>query len=287
MRQLRYMSVFAKVVETGSISAAAESMQLSKSVVSQQLKLLEQELGLTLLKRTTRKQSLTAAGYDFFQQCQKINNIAEHAWKQAEDAKTIPQGKVKITAPNALMDTLVVPAIAEVMKKYPLLRPQLIVNDRKLNLVAEDIDLAIRVGGSKDCSLKQKRIGEFRDILCGHGSLIKQGVDESTPYIANSWQGTHITHHFLGKSNHTEFRIDREATCVSSSFNTCLSLIEKGVGIGLVPDFLFHRTSLKEAFPDHRLKMNPIYVLLPNHQHLPIAVKACLTSIEQQLDARA
>jgi len=93
------MSVFAKVVESGSISAAAESLNLSKSVVSQHLKVLEDELGVGLLKRTTRRQTLTPAGKDFFEKCQQMNQLATQAWDNARESQITPKGHIHITAP--------------------------------------------------------------------------------------------------------------------------------------------------------------------------------------------
>ena len=102
MSRLRQMSVFAHIIEAGSITAAADSLKISKSVVSQHLKSLETELGVPLLKRTTRRQTLTAAGERFYEQCRRLNDVADTAWTEAQETLQEPQGKVRITAPNAL-----------------------------------------------------------------------------------------------------------------------------------------------------------------------------------------
>lgn len=143
MYRLRQMSAFAHIVEAGSISAAAEQLGLSKSVVSQHLKLLEDELGVTLLKRTTRRQSLTEAGNTFYLQCKQINDLANSAWTTAKDLQMIPQGKLRITAPNALMANLITPVIAEMMQAYPQLQPELISSDVQLDLMQGDTCWAV------------------------------------------------------------------------------------------------------------------------------------------------
>ena len=177
MNRLRQMSVFAHIVEAGSITAAAESLQLSKSVVSQHLKSLETDIGVALLKRTTRRQTLTTAGEKFYEQCRKLNDVANSAWTEAQDSLREPQGKVRITAPNALMGALVAPAIGELLSRYPKLEPELISSDSQLNLFEDNIDLAIRVGRSPQSNVKQRRIGEFRDVLC---------MSQSQPQNANA-----------------------------------------------------------------------------------------------------
>ena len=288
MNQLRHMSVFAHIVETGSITAAAEALQLSKSVVSQHLKSLELELGVTLLKRTTRRQSLTAAGIDFFEHCKALNAIAHKAWLQAQEVIEVPKGLIRITAPNALMETLVAPAISLLMPQYPLLKPQLISSDQQLDLVSEDIDLAIRVGQSKDSAIKQRRIGEFKDVLCSRQPPLKKGAKQAdltdAAYIANAWQGQTIEHLFTNK-NGKELHFKTEARCRANSFYTCLTLIKSGAGMGLIPDFKLASIDppLHEVFPHYQLSANPVYALYTFDKHLPLSLKVCLTAIEQQL----
>lgn len=92
MNRLRQMAIFAHVVETGSVSAAADKLNVSKSVVSQHLKTLENELGMVLMKRTTRRQTLTDVGEQFYLKCKELNSIAESAWDIASDYQTEPQG---------------------------------------------------------------------------------------------------------------------------------------------------------------------------------------------------
>lgn len=287
MNRLRYMSLFATIVECGSITAAAVTLELSKSVVSHHLKALERELGVVLLKRTTRQQTLTAAGAKFYQQCQQATQLAEVAWQEVKSALETPQGRVKITAPHALMVVLIAPAIAQVMKEYPLLEPELVCSDVPLDLMIHDIDLAIRVGQSPACSLKQRRMGEFRDVLCGEKTLINQGVDQQTPYVANHWQSQQITHQLTHKTTGEVFEFTPNIKGKSDSFHTCLALIQAGAGVGLVPDFLYEKlkASLLPAFPDFHLPSNPIYVLHPFNEGLPLASFVCLEAIEQKLQS--
>ncbi len=285
MNQLRHMAVFAHIVETGSITAAAETLQLSKSVVSQHLKALEQALGVTLLKRTTRRQTLTAAGKDFFEHCKELNTIADRAWLQAQEVLEVPKGDIRITAPSALMETLVAPAISLLMRQYPLLKPHLISNDQQLDLISENIDLAIRVGPSKDSSIKQRRIGEFKDVLCSSQRPLKQGQKNiDNAYIANAWQGKHIDHLFKDKLGQ-ELHYKTEARCHANSFYTCLTLIKSGAGIGLIPDFKLAsiNPALHEVFPHYQLPVNPVYALYTYDKQLPLSLKVCLAAIEQQL----
>ncbi len=285
MNRLRKMEIFAHIVEQGSISAAAEKLELSKSVISQHLKALEAEVGLTLLKRTTRKQSLTEAGQSFYNSCKNLNDIANNAWQQLEPLKAEPQGRIKITASHALMDSLVVPAITKLFKQFPKLQPELISEDQHLDFMERDIDLAIRVGSSSDSNYKQKRLGFFQDILCASQSLSITKDLSLMPYIANSWQGRDIVHQFTG-NDQSSYTLKATPSCTANSFHSCLSLIRAGAGIGLIPSFYFSQAqgTLINVLPHMHLEDNPIYALHP-YNNQPLNVKVCIEAIEAELNS--
>jgi len=291
MSKFKQMSVFANIVEAGSISAAADKLNVSKSVVSQHLKALELELGVTLLKRTTRRQALTPTGELFYIQCKELNNIATTAWDTVKTQQAEPTGNIKITAPNALMETLITPVIANLMTQYPKLTPELVSADQHIDFLDHNIDLAIRVGPSKDSTLKQKRIGSFTDRLCIKTGVIKNPkqleseILNKTPYIANTWQGLNIDHTF--KNKHGEpLHFSTQARCLANSFHSCLSLIKAGAGMGLVPDFYLNlvKPSLEVINPDYSLSSKSIYALTPYTRNMPISVKICIDEIIKHLN---
>jgi len=275
--------MFAHIVENGSISATANQLELSKSVISQHLKALETDLGVTLIKRTTRRFILTEAGEQFYQRCHKLNAIADQAWSDAKGHLATPKGRIRITAPNALMEALVTPAMTELMEKYPLLKPELISADQHLDFMEHNIDVAIRVGPSSDSSFKQKRLGGFRDVLCG---TVKHKImcGKEVPYIANAWQEKQITHTLISDYQ-PNIVYKTEASCIANSFYSCLSLIESGAGIGLVPDFYMSRIdrNVKPLFPHHKLPENTVYALNAFGGTPPLSVSVCIDAIEQQL----
>ena len=277
------MMIFACIVEVGSISAAAEQLNLSKSVISQNLKQLEQSLGVVLLKRTTRRLTLTDTGEHFYAKCKEIKGIADNAWQQAQSYLAVPKGRIRITAPNVLMETLVTPVIASLMKSYPELKPELVSADEKLDFMSHDIDLAIRVGRSRDSNLTQKRIGSFSDVLCGTAEFKNQNID-SLPYIANVWQGNTIKHTFMAK-NGDEHHFSTEAHCITNSFYSCIALLKASAGIGIVPDFYLYRfaSELQPVNLNLELPSNPVFAIHPYGQNPPLNVKVCVEAITKQL----
>ncbi|SKA62604.1 DNA-binding transcriptional regulator, LysR family [Enterovibrio nigricans DSM 22720] len=205
MQNLRQMTVFMNVVESGSITKAAEKLDVSKSVISQSLKQLENELETTLLKRTTRRQALTPSGEQFYKHCCDMHRLAEKAWEEIKTQQTVPKGKIRITAPNALMASLVVPALLDVFSEYRDVELDLVNDDHQLDLMENNIDLAIRAGQSAPSNYKQRRIGEFRDVLCCAKAF--SGDFRSTPYIVHQWQQRPVEHVL-------ENRVTRESLCL-------------------------------------------------------------------------
>jgi len=286
MNQLRNMSLFARVVEAGSISAAAEQLDLSKSVVSQHLKLLEQELGTVLLKRTTRRQHLTQAGEDFYQRCRELNQIADLAWSEAQQQNESLSGRIRITAPDALMGSLVAPVVAELITDHPNLQPELITSDQQLDLMSEQIDLAIRVGESPASQLKQKRIGSFRDVLCIAPKWRDQPL-EQVPYVANTWQGRKI-HHQLKNAQGEILELNYQTASRANTLSTCQILLKAGAGIGLLPDFIFQNNlknkELQQAAKGYQLPEVNVYALHSFQGRAPKAIEILVERIAEKLN---
>ena len=279
------MYVFSQVAAAGSISKGAECLGLSKSVVSQHLKALEEELGVVLIKRTTRLQHLTSVGEQFYLKCQKMNQICEGAWDEVRQNQDVPRGRLRITSSHALMSSLVAPAAGHLLKEYVELNIELITNDHHLDLMSEDVDLAIRVGGSGDSNLRQRRIGHFRDVLCINQSA-NISAPEQVPYIANHWQGRQVQHHFCHRHTQETQVLAFQPRCTADSFNTCLGLIHQGDGMGIIPEFIYHRQEgLKEVLPEYQLPVVDVYALHPFQGKPPVGISMCLRLIEQHLDS--
>lgn len=281
MNKLRLMSLFVHIVECGSISKAAEKLELSKSVLSSALKHLEQELDTCLLKRTTRKQALTSAGERFYQQCAQMTKQAEAAWLEAAELKQVPTGKLTVTAPHALMRPIVLPALTNVFSDYPDVHLNLVSDDKHVDIVQQDIDLAVRVGASGDSNIKQRKVGQFCDVLCW---AKETHVDiEATSYIAQHWQVEPIVHAFCldEKEHQVQYLVKHRANTVFD----VESLLEMGLGFGILPDFMLASNSLLEPVPQAKAsKVNPIYVLHPYQAHVPMAVTLAIKAIEERIE---
>lgn len=205
---LRRLAYFVAVVETGSFTAAAERLGITKAVVSQQVARLERECRTSLLVRTTRKVHTTELGQAFYQRCAAILRDTDDAFDTLTDTAAEPSGLLRLTAPLDYGVRVVVPAIAAFTRRYPACKVDAILSDQTLDLMTANIELAIRVGWLAESSLQARKIGAFRQLLVAPSTMTAQlaGLtapqDIATlPFIANTalrdhqrWHFAHATH---------------------------------------------------------------------------------------------
>lgn len=299
-KHLRHMLVFSTIVESGSISGAATQLGLAKSVVSQHLKKLEQELGISLLNRSTRTQALTPAGQVFYQHCQQLQSIVQQAWQEARDSQRLALGTLRISAPNALIGPIVAPAIGELVSRHAGIQPTLLGNDARVNLMEDKIDLAIRVGKMPSSEYRQRKIGGFYDVLCASPDHLQRhpfipqrlsGTQPAMPevdYVANSWQGVHIQHLLKHKTSKEVIQLSFNATRQCNSLPAVVAMAVAGCGLAFIPDFVFNphkqRRELIEVLPDYECEFAPIYAVHAYAGPPPTLVRLAIDAIKQRLE---
>lgn len=190
---LNRLAYFAAVVDTGSFTRAAERLGITKTVVSQQVARLEAELRTALLLlRTTRRVEPTEAGRLLHAPCVMILREAENAVGELAQTNAEPMGVLRIAAPNDYGASAIAPTAAAFVRKYPACSIDLILSDARIDLVANQIDLSLRVGWLNDSSQQARRIGSFRQLLVASPDLASaMSVDEpaelaASPFIANT-----------------------------------------------------------------------------------------------------
>jgi DNA-binding transcriptional LysR family regulator len=166
MDPLDGIAAFARVVDSGSFSAAAQRMGLSKSAVSAHVQRLEQRLGVRLLNRTTRRLSVTEAGAAFYRHCARILAEAEAAEQAASALQREPRGTLRISAPDTFGWMHVAPAVPAFLERYPDLSIDIALSPAHVDLVDEGLDLAIRIGVIKDSALVVRKLALSRLVVC-------------------------------------------------------------------------------------------------------------------------
>lgn len=189
MDQLKRMAVFAEVVAAGSLSAAARQLGMTPSAVSQHLRQLEGALGLALLHRSTRKLTLTEAGARYVEGCTAMVAAAKSADQALARHRDEPEGELRIAAPigfGGLLATALAP-----LRSYPKLSLHLLMDDALVDVIAERVDIAVRVRGLPDSSLVARKLGTLRAQLCASPAyLAARGWPQQPADLArHDWLG--------------------------------------------------------------------------------------------------
>ena len=190
---LRRLAYFVAVVETGSFTAAAERLGITKAVVSQQVAKLEAEFKTSLLVRSTRKVQPTEAGQAFYLRCAFILRENEDAFDTLAEGAGAPSGTLRLTAPFDYGIGIVVPAMAAFMQRFPACKVDAVFSDKALDLMTGNIELAIRVGWLAETGLQARKIGSFRQLLVASPAMrprlaeltSPEGIAE-LPFVANT-----------------------------------------------------------------------------------------------------
>ncbi|MGA0611400.1 LysR family transcriptional regulator [Caldimonas sp. KR1-144] len=295
MDQYRAMALFAEVVGQGSMTAAARALRMTPSAVSQQLRQLEQSLGVTLLHRTTRKLTLTEAGARFHEGCAAMVAAAQSAEQALARLRDAPEGELRLAAPVG-MGPRIAPALAPLLVAHPALTLRLFIDDTPIDLVEQRIDLALRVGSFADSSHVARRIGSLpRVVVASPAYLARRGWPAHPQELGqHDWlvmqprsAGPVMIelHPEAGGEAAQALRVEGRA--VSSNQLSLQYLCEAGLGLAVmvVPDI---RDALREGrlvrvLPGWRLEDFPIYAVTPRRDEQPAKVRYALDALHAAL----
>ncbi|TGP20019.1 MULTISPECIES: LysR family transcriptional regulator [unclassified Mesorhizobium] len=175
MDRLESMEVFVKAVDLGSFAAAAAALDLSGPMVGKHVRFLEERLGVRLINRTTRRQSLTDFGRAYYERCRIVLAEAEAADALAADQLSEPRGKLRVTMPAHFGRHCVTPVLLELARRYPTLELDLSLSDRFADLVEDGFDLAIRTGTLDDrAGIIGRRVARQRMIVCASPTHVER-----------------------------------------------------------------------------------------------------------------
>ncbi len=181
MDQLLAMRVFSRVAERGSFARAADELDLSRPAASAHVAALEKHLGARLLNRTTRRVSLTAEGTEFLARTRRILEELRDAEETLRGTRSKPQGKLRVDVPVAFGRYLLLPALAEFTRRYPLIELDLRLNDRIVDLVADQVDVALRVGQIRQAGLAARRVAQVNLVTCAAPAYLQDHGEPQTP----------------------------------------------------------------------------------------------------------
>lgn len=243
IRQLPRLMVFSMVARKGSFTQAAAELGITKSAVSQQIKLLESELGVRLLNRTTRGVSITGLGEKMLLRCQLLQDQVNLLFADIVDAGANPKGRFRITFPHALESNVVMSAVEQFCIEYPELEPELMVSDSNLDLVSNHLDVAIHAGELLDSSYHALPIGTMTELFCAtplylHRSSTLKTLEDLCKHrwIATSWQ--HQNMQVVHRNHHETSIINLNQIAQTNTLPSALKMALHHMGFVLLPDVI-------------------------------------------------
>lgn len=290
MDTLKAMQVFVAVVDAGSQTAAANTLGLSRPVVSRFIAELESWTGARLLHRTTRKLSVTPAGLETLQRCRAVLALTTDMQSAVAVPETTPQGLLRITVSTSFGQMQFAEAVAEFVKRYPAVSVDLVLLDRAVNLVEERIDLAVRISHELDPNLIARRLTVCRSMVCASPDYLRA----HPPIRRMEDLGLHncLTHSYYGKTL-WNYVLDGQPSSVAVggnlSANESTSLLQAavaGVGVVLLPTFmaapLVHTGQLVALLPAVQQRELGIYAVYTSRKNMSAALRAMLDFLAER-----
>ena len=284
IKNLNRLAYFVAVIEAGSITAAALRLGITKAVVSQQIARLEEDVGVSLVLRTTRQLRATEAGKVFYERCAAILKETEDAFSFLANAAHETTGLIRITAPIDYGSTTIASMIPAFVSRYKSSRVELVLSDATLDLLSNRLDLAIHVGWLKDSSNQARRIRSFEQVLvCSEGFAanlpeINEPADlRSVSLVANMALRDSLNWTFSNSVGEHQ-TIELTAVIAMDSAPAVLAAVKAGGGVSILPDFLIASDvahgRLRRLLPNWSLPTGGIHAVFPHAHYRPAIVRS-------------
>ncbi|MET4616521.1 DNA-binding transcriptional LysR family regulator [Stenotrophomonas sp. 2619] len=284
MDRMTAMNVFVEVVERGSLTAAAEALEMSRAMVTRYLAEVERWLGARLLHRTTRRISLTGPGEAALLRFRQILAIGDELHGELATDNPEPHGLIRVTASVSFGQIHLAAAVADFVKRYPLTRVELLLVDRVVNLVEERVDIAVRISRAIDPALIARRLAPCRSVLCAAPSYL---AERGAPTTADALAAHNcLTHHYVGKS---VWHLQRDGRAIAvavggnisaNEASLLLEAVRAGAGIAMLPTYqiapLLRSGELIEVLPDYQVEGLGIHAVYASRRQLPTIMRSFL-----------
>ena len=289
---LNDLIVFTTVVEKGSFTKAAESLDTPKSNISRKITRLEKHLGVRLLERSTRTLHLTEIGQRYYQYCQRIKEELVAADSAVESMLAKPIGRLRICASVGVSQALLAEHLATYCKRYPEVELDLTLTNRRVDLIEEGYDLAIRVGQLEDSNLIAKKLCSIHLRLYAAPSFAHKSLQQPEqlvdfPLMLMSAKEHRPTWHLHSEHRSCELPFSPSARC--DDFMTLKQLAIQALGITELPIYMANNEiangQLVNILPDWQFTPVDLYALYPSHRGATPKVSALLEHLTQHLRA--
>lgn len=288
--RLTSMAVFVRAAELGSFAAAARDLALSPQMVAKHVAALETRLGTSLLDRTTRRQSLTAIGRDYFERCKAVLGEIEQAEAAAQDMTAMPKGRIRVNAPLTFGTYSMGPFVAEFLSRFPDVEVDLILSDRFVDPLEEGFEVVLRIGTLDDSSMIARKLRPYRLIACAAPAYIaRHGTPASLEELAtHDWlvygdgaAGPRCRWVFEGASGPVE--VQGQSRMRSNNWSALLQAAIDGHGITLGPEEVLQQEiaagRLQQILPGLQGPTRPMHVLIPSGRRATAKIRCFVDAL--------
>jgi len=290
MGQLELMKIFVNVVEAGTITKAAEQLGISKSVISKRLMELDEQLGVKLINRSTRKSRLTDLGSEFYQQSRSILDQVRELDSRMKSRNESLTGTLRISLPLSFGMAYLSPLLDRFICQHPKLKLDVDFSDSRVDLIEEGFDLAFRIGDLEDSSLQARRLLTIKHILCASPAYLKiNGIPKTLADLENHkfLEYTHRRSYNNLIKNSGLFKFEK--FIFSNNGEYLRMLATKGHGFVCLPDFLVknelsQRELIQISLDDFELPEIHGYVVFPQNRFLPTKARKFIDFIVDNIE---
>lgn len=298
MDDLKRMAIFATVVQRGSMTAAAKVLGMSASAVSQHIRQLERDSGVTLLHRSTRQIALTDAGQRFYTQCAVLTTAATRARAELAAQHDTPTGELRLSAPVGFAQHAA-PALGAWLARFPDLRLRLLLDDAPIDLIQARVDLALRYGPLTDSSWVARKLGNTPFWLCAapqwvaaHGGHLPEHPQQLAHayWLALAHDDAHAAPlHWTQNSTGLTHDLQVQPQSTSNHQAAVLALCEAGLGIALLAAVdvrpAVEAGRLVRLLPDWDMGHLDLWAVTPQRDAQPAKVRQAIEELQAYLDS--
>ncbi|KQT11552.1 LysR family transcriptional regulator [Ramlibacter sp. Leaf400] len=287
MDRIQAMQVFARVVETGSFTRAAESFDLPKGSVTKLVQQLEERLKVRLLNRTTRRVTVTADGAAYYERTSRLLNDLDDIEASMSNAQANPSGRLRVDVGTSVARLIVIPALPGFFQRYPDIQLDLGVSDRPVDLIGDNVDCVIRGGELLEQSLVARRVGNMRLVTVASPEYLRRSGMPATPQDLENGQHTTVNYFSTrtGRPYPHVFERDGQSMEIWGRYrlslneaNAHMAAVLAGMGVSQVALFgaasHLERGELVPVLPDWDRPAIPLHVVYPPNRHLSAKVRA-------------
>ncbi len=286
MDRLFCMQVFVRVVEHGAFTRAADALGIARASASEAVAQLEERLGVRLLRRTTRRLSVTEEGQSYYANCVRILNELAEAEDGLTGSRLAPRGRLRVSVPQSFVSTIFFPGFKKFLERYPDLEVEVVLTDRAVNLIEDGVDCAIRgVEIPPDSGLVARLLSPVRWLTCATRSYL---AEHGTPATASELDGhncirfvspsTGRARDWLFEADGREIAIRPKGNLRLNSFDATVHMACAGVGIAQIPDALgcsrVLAGELEPVLVDQVAMAPPLMLVYPGGRYVTAKVRA-------------